>query len=92
MIGAEHTDRTHAAWLCTTIVEKREAFMKNLRDHKIESGQVHYRNDRYTVLGGRRDDLPFMDSVEDNYIVLPLHTHMNEANVDYVCEVIRKGW
>ena len=92
LIGAEHTDRTHAAWLCTTIVEKREAFMKNLRDHKIESGQVHYRNDRYTVLGGRRDDLPFMDSVEDNYIVLPLHTHMNEANVDYVCEVIRKGW
>ena len=92
LLGAEHTDRTHAAWLCTNIVEKRMDFMKNLREHKIESGQVHYRNDRYTVLGGRRDDLPNMDSIEDNYIVLPLHTHMTEENVNYVCEVIKKGW
>ncbi len=92
LIGAEHTDRTHAAWLCTSIVEKRVDFMKNLRDHKIESGQVHYRNDRYTILGGRRDDLPNMDAIEDNYIVLPLHSHMTEENVNYVCEVIKKGW
>jgi perosamine synthetase len=92
LLGAEHTDRTHAAWLCTCLVEKRIDFMKNLRNHKIESSQVHYRNDRYTVLGGRREDLPFMDSIEDNYIVLPLHMHMTEADVAYVCEVIRKGW
>lgn len=92
LIGAEYTDRTHAAWLCTSIVEKRVDFMKNLRDHKIESGQVHYRNDRYTVLGGRRDDLPNMDAIEDNYIVLPLHSHMTEENVNYVCEVIKRGW
>ncbi len=92
LIGAEHTDRTHAAWLCTSLVEKRMDFMKNLRDHKIESGQVHYRNDRYSVLGGRRDDLPNMDAVEENYIVLPMHNRMTEENVNYVCEVIRKGW
>jgi len=92
LIGAEYTDRTHAAWLCTSLVEKRVDFMKNLRDHKIESGQVHYRNDRYTVLGGRRDDLPNMDAIEDNYIVLPLHSHMTEDQVNYVCEVIKKGW
>jgi dTDP-4-amino-4,6-dideoxygalactose transaminase len=92
LIGAEHTDRTHAAWLCTSIVERRVNFMKNLRNHKIESGQVHYRNDRYTVLGGRRDNLPNMDAIEDNYIVLPLHSHMTEENVNYVCEVIKKGW
>ncbi len=73
-------------------ISKRMDFMKHLRDHKIESSQVHYRNDRYTILGGRRDDLPFMDSIEDNYIVLPLHTHMTESNVEYVCEVIKKGW
>jgi len=92
LIGAEHTDRTHAAWLCTAIVERRENFMKYLRENKIESGQVHYRNDRYSVLGGRRDDLPFMDSIEENYIVLPLNTHLTEANVEFVCDTIRKGW
>ena len=92
LIGADHTDRTHAAWLCTALVEKRVDFMKYLREHKIESGQVHYRNDRYSVLGGRRDDLPNMDAVEENYIVLPLHMHLKEADVDYVCNTIKKGW
>lgn len=92
LIGANHTDRTHAAWLCTAIVEDRVGFMKYLRENKIESGQVHYRNDRYSVLGGRRDDLPFMDSIEDKYIVLPLNNHLTEAQIQYVCDTIRKGW
>ncbi|HEY5825245.1 MAG TPA: DegT/DnrJ/EryC1/StrS family aminotransferase [Cyclobacteriaceae bacterium] len=92
LIGTDFTDRTHAAWLCTAIVEKRVEFMKYLRDNKIESGQVHYRNDRYSVLGGRRDDLPFMDSIEEKYIVLPLNSHLTEANVEFVCDTIKKGW
>ena len=92
LIGADHTDRTHAAWLCTALVDKRVDFMKYLREHKIESGQVHYRNDRYSILGGRRDDLPNMDAIEENYIVLPLHMHVKEVYVDYVCDAIRKGW
>ena len=92
LMGANTTDRTHAAWLCTALVDKRIDFMNKLRSRKIESGQVHYRNDRYTVLGGRRDDLPFMDSIEENYIVLPLHLHMNEKDVEYICQVIKSGW
>ena len=92
LIGTDHTDRTHAAWLCTAIVENRVEFMKYLRDNKIESGQVHYRNDRYSVLGGRRDDLPFMDSIEEKYIVLPLNSHLTEANIEFVCDTIKKGW
>ena len=92
LIGAEHTDRTHAAWLCTALVEKRMDFMNYLRDRKIESGQVHYRNDRYSILGGRRTDLPNMDAIEENYIVLPLHMHMNVADVQFICDAVKKGW
>jgi dTDP-4-amino-4,6-dideoxygalactose transaminase len=93
LIGANSTDRTHAAWLCTALVEKdRTGFMRALREKKIESSQVHFRNDRYSIFGGRRDDLPNMDAVEENYIVLPLHLKVTEANVNYICEVIKKGW
>lgn len=92
LIGADYTDRTHAAWLCTAIVEKRMDFMTYLRENKIESGQIHYRNDRYSVLGGRREDMPMMDSVEDKYIVLPLNNHLTEAQIEYVCSTIKKGW
>lgn len=92
LVGCNMIDRTHAAWLCTAIVENRSEFMLKLRDKKIESGQVHFRNDRYDILGGRRDDLPFMDSIEDNYIVLPLHMKMSEADVHYICDVVESGW
>lgn len=92
LMGTEYTDRTHAAWLCTALVEKRKDFMHCLRSHHIESGQVHYRNDRYTILGGRRHDLPNMDAVEDSYIVLPLHTKMTDEDVAFICQVVKEGW
>lgn len=92
LIGTGFTDREHAAWLFTILVEKRTAFMKKLRSYKIESAQVHYRNDRYTILGGRRKDLPNMDSVEDKYLVLPLHQKMTLEDVAYIGEVVRSGW
>jgi perosamine synthetase len=91
-IGKGYEDRVHAAWLCTVAVERRFDLQRRLRDHNIESGQVHYRNDRYTVLGGRRSDLPNMDAIEDRYLVLPLHTKMTIEDVDRVCDVIRSGW
>jgi len=92
IIGTGVTDREHAAWLCTVIVENRTDFMKKLRSHKIESSQVHYRNDRYTVFGGRRSDLPNMDSVEDKYLVLPLHQRMTLKDVEYIAQVVKSGW
>lgn len=91
-IGGNCKDRVHAAWLCTILVEKRIDLQKKLREHKIESNQVHYRNDRYTIFGGRRYDLPNMDSIEDKYLVLPLHTKLTEEDVFKVCKTIRAGW
>ena len=35
---------------------------------------------------------PNMDKVEDNYLVLPLHTKMTLADVKKVCKVIKLGW
>ena len=92
LIGAGYQDRTHAAWMCTVLVEKREALQTKLREHGIESAQVHYRNDRYSIFGGRRDDYPNMDAVEEKYLVLPLHTHMSVSDVRRVGSVIRGGW
>jgi|SRR5690554_875764 len=92
IIGTGYSDRTNAAWLCTVLVEKRVELMTKLRENNIESGQVHYRNDRYSIFGGRRDDLPNMDAVEDKYLVLPLHTKMSIENVQRVCHVIKSGW
>jgi perosamine synthetase len=92
VIGAGRRDRTHAAWMCTVLAERREALQKKLREQHIESSQVHYRNDRYSVFGGRRNDFPNMDAVEDSYMHLPLHTRMNRSDVARICSTIRAGW
>jgi len=92
LIGARRADRTHAAWMCTILTERREALQNKLREHNIESSQVHYRNDRYSVFGGRRDDFQNMDAVEDRYLHLPLHTRMNGSDVARICSTIRAGW
>lgn len=92
VIGANVQDRTHAAWLITVLVEKRIDLVRKLHENQIESAQVHYRNDRYSIFGGRRNDVPNMDLVEDKYLVLPLHTKMDPADVQRVCDVIKDGW
>jgi perosamine synthetase len=92
IVGDDFTDREHAAWIFTIIAENRRELQAKLRSNGIESNQVHYRNDRYTVFGGRRDNLPNMDAIEDNYLVLPLHTKITFDHVDKICDVIRSGW
>ena len=93
VVGAGYEDRVHAAWLCTVLVDRRKDLERKLRDVAIESGQVHFRNDRYSVFQDYREEaLPNMDALEDRYLVLPLHTHMDVEDVDRICDVIESGW
>ncbi len=93
VVGAEFQDRVHAAWLCTVLVDRRKDLERKLRDASIESGQVHFRNDRYSVFADFREgELPNMNALEERYLVLPLHTHMSLADADRVCDVIQSGW
>ncbi len=85
-------DRVHSAWLHTILIEKREDLKKKLMSHGIESGQVHYRNDMYSIFGSRRDNLPNMDKLESQYLVLPLHMKVSSEDVFNICQIIRSGW
>ncbi len=92
VVGGGYADRTHAAWMCTVLVENRQGLQAKLRENGIESAQVHYRNDRYSIFGGRQVGYPNMDAVEEKYLVLPLHTKMTFDDADRVCRVISLGW
>ncbi len=91
-LGKSKSDRVHAAWMCTIAVDGRRELQKKLLSAGIESNQVHYRNDRYSIFGSRRDDLPNMDDMEEKYLVVPLHTKMTPEDVDRVINTIRSGW
>lgn len=82
-----------ANWLCTVLVERREQLIAKLAAEGIESGQVHYRNDRYSIFAHCKDrKFGNMDAIESRYLVLPLHMQMTVEDVQRVCKVIRGGW
>jgi dTDP-4-amino-4,6-dideoxygalactose transaminase len=81
----------HAAWLFTVLVKDRIKLQDKLRARRIESGQTHYRNDRYSIFKCN-EEFPNMDMIDDEYLILPLHTKMSLSDVDYVCSVIKEGW
>ncbi len=87
-------DKIHqsSCWLATVIVEHRDSLRAKLLQHGIESDPVHYRNDRYSIFGGRVDDCPNMDALEDKYLVLPKHFHLTVEDVGRICDIIRSGW
>lgn len=82
----------HAAWLMTVAVDDRKELQRKLLENGIEANQVHYRNDRYSIFGGRSDDYPEMDRLEARYLVLPLHTRMDSSDVQRIAQVIKTGW
>lgn len=88
----DYSPFTGAAWLCTVAVERREDLICKLKENGIESGQVHYRNDRYSIFKGARGNFPNMDAIDSKYLVLPLHMGMDLEDVERVCEVIKGGW
>jgi perosamine synthetase len=83
--------KSRAAWLITVAVEHRMQCQLKLHSRRIESGQVHFRNDRYSIFA-TKDEFPGMDSIDDNYLVLPLHTKMSLADVELICDVLKEGW
>lgn len=90
-IGDDEHHRS-SCWLCTVLVERREDLRKKLLEYNIESNPVHYRNDMYTVFGGRVKHCPNMDIIEDKYLVLPMHYYLNTEDIERICGVIKSGW
>jgi len=65
-------------WLFTILTPYKDLLQNKLRNKKIETNQVHFRNDIYGIFKKFAKNTQFknMDSVEDKYLVLPMHTRM----------------
>ena len=90
-IGDDQVHRS-SCWLATTLVENRNGLKEKLAENGIESDPVHYRNDRYSIFGGRVSDCPNMDALENQYLVLPKHFYLTVEDIARVCDVIKSGW
>ena len=50
------------------------------------------KNDRYSIFGGRREDSPQMDAIEDKYLISPLHHKVKEEHIKMISNLINEGW
>lgn len=81
--------RNDAAWLFTIILEKKDYLQKKLKELNIETGQVHFRNDKYSIFKkyARNQKFKIMDSLEKKYLVLPVH---NKITVSIAKKIAKK--
>jgi perosamine synthetase len=82
----------HAHWLFTILLDKKDYLQKELRKLKIETNQVHFRNDRYSIFKKFIKNKTFknMDSIEEKYLVLPIHTKMKINDAVFVAQQVNK--
>tara|TARA_B100000945_G_scaffold80826_1_gene62390 strand:+ start:3286 stop:4431 length:1146 start_codon:yes stop_codon:yes gene_type:complete len=91
-IHEDNKKKSHAAWLFTIAIDKKDYLQKKLRDYKIETNQVHFRNDRYSIFKQFVNGKKFknMDYLENKYLVLPLHHKVSTNDAKYICNLINK--
>ena len=84
--------KSHGAWLFTISVSNKDFVQKKLRQHNIETNQVHFRNDRYSIfkkyVKGKK--FPNMDYLENKYLVLPLHHKVTVKDVKFISKLVNK--
>ena len=83
---------TNSHWLCTIITDERELLQKNLRKLNIETNQVHFRNDRYSIFHKfvKNKKFPNMDLYEDKYLVIPLNHKISSKDAYFISNSINK--
>ena len=72
-------------WLFTIVSPYKDIIQKELRKKNIETNQVHFRNDKYSIFKKFVKNIEFknMNKLQNNYLVLPMHTKMsiNDAKI-----------
>ena len=86
------SDRTHAYWLFTVLVERREDFIRKLASDGIPTSVVHLRIDHNSVFGGLRNDLPGQAAFNGGQVSIPVHEALPENDVESIAGAIRSGW
>lgn len=80
-------------WMTFGFTEDYPALKEVCAKQGIEIGQHHYRNDQYTIFGGRRK-LAKMDAIENKYFFVPMHpavTVRQAHKIGKIYEAFRSG-
>lgn len=77
-------------WMMSFLSHKARRAQKCLSESGIQAGQHHYRNDKYTIFGGRQK-FTVMDIVENRFIHVPLHHSLTESQVKDIIKICKRS-
>ena len=77
-----------ACWLVAILVNNPDDVSAVCKNSGIETDLVQLRNDIFSVFGGKRQNLPNMNYLEDKYLYLPINCKVSLDDTDYICEVV----
>lgn len=89
LMDAYHTHGIIAyPWFAMVLHPRRDELKAYLEKNGVGSGMYHFRNDQYTIFGGKKQKFPIMDEIENQYLLLPLHIGISVKDVDYIAGLI----
>jgi perosamine synthetase len=86
------SDRKSSYFLYPMHVERRHKFAEAMHKKGIEVSVQSYRNDRFSVFGKQRKDLPGTDHIDRDLICLPIHEDLTPQDMQYIIKAVKEGW
>lgn len=81
-----------ACWIFTVLVERRDDFMRKMKECGIGVSRVHDRNDKHDCVREFRVPLPSTDDVCGRMCCLPCGWWVSEEDRECIVECVQKGW
>jgi|TARA_B100001964_G_scaffold42201_2_gene46723 dTDP-4-amino-4,6-dideoxygalactose transaminase len=85
-------DRQASYWIYSMLVERKDDFMRCMKDWGIVTSQVHERNDIHSCVSEFRSQLPVLDKVIPKTVSIPVGWWVTEEDREYIVNCIKKGW
>ncbi len=85
-------DRESAYYIYPIHVERRADFVRMMKAAGVETYVQNFRNDRLTIFGGLRSDLPNTARIDNDFICLPIHQDVSLDDIYSICQAIKGGW
>jgi len=79
-------------WAYCLLAENRDGLVRKLNENGIGAGQIHPRNDVYSIFATSKRELPNVDYFSERELSLPCGWWVGDEELKRICDVIRSGW
>ncbi|MCC6448657.1 MAG: DegT/DnrJ/EryC1/StrS family aminotransferase [Chitinophagaceae bacterium] len=79
-------------WLYTIKVERRDDFIRKLKEEGIAASELHKRSDWHSFLNDFNEELPNLDVFYKEMVHIPCGWWVTQENREVISNVIKSGW